>query len=50
MFQQTFEDQQQMQGVNQKLHLDWWCIWGFKKFDEELIFVAREMGLKEEWV
>jgi hypothetical protein len=25
MFQQAFEKQQQMQGVYQKLHLDWWC-------------------------
>jgi hypothetical protein len=32
------------------LHLDWWTSWGFRPFDEDLIFATQEMGLEEEWV
>ncbi len=35
---------------NQRLHLDWWTSWGFRPFDEDLIFATQEMGLEEEWV
>jgi hypothetical protein len=30
------------------LHLDWWCSWGFKPLDDEMKFVAQEMGLEEQ--
>jgi len=30
------------------LHPYWWSNWGFKTFDEDLTFVAQEMGIEEE--
>jgi hypothetical protein len=32
---------------NQRLHLDWWSSWGFRDLDEDLNFVAQEMGVEE---
>jgi hypothetical protein len=33
---------------NQRFHLDWWSSWGFRNMDDDLIFVAQEMGVEEE--
>jgi hypothetical protein len=35
---------------NQWLHLDWWSNWGFRDLDQDLSFLAQEMGLEEEQV
>lgn len=37
-------------GCNQILHPDWWSRWGFRDLDQDLIFLAQEMGLEEEQV
>jgi hypothetical protein len=33
---------------HQRLHPDWWSSWGFKDLDQDLSFLAQEMGLEKE--
>ncbi len=32
------------------MHIDWWCSRGFRELDEDLTFIAQDMGVEKEWV